>query len=417
MKKIFFLTILLIAIKINAQNNWEQISLLEFNDTANYSICFNTLYAIQSNAFNKKFIQAVNQSSYLSDDLKKSNPIKTYNYLFYNLNEEFSFYHMPDSLFGMDKIGYHIGLSYKQLFTSAFKADLFNIIAFGNKMFAGKEADFSQSLFQYFDYGTLSCGLYKVFEDDNTITKAIFDFNLHAFKDIQYLYIPKASIYTAEDGSYINLKLRGSYQAKSDKAFNIPGISFNAGISLYNKSSHTQFLFQVKQLGVAFLNHKSYHATIDTSIHYEGIQIENIINNPQYNTGFLSNDSISQLYNNHMDTSSSVILLPETMLFSINHLFEHRLFSNFNFSMLYQFQTKQKKPEVFISQSIKINSKIQFAIGSSIGGYTSPSLFMNTYFKLHKNNVLFLQITNPLSYALTQYAFNTTLLFSFKRYW
>ena len=253
MKKIFFLTLLLIAIKINAQNNWEQTSLLEFNDTANYSICFNSLYATQSNALNKKFIQAVNQSSFLSDDIKKSNPIKAYNYLLYNLNEEFSLYHMPDSLFGMDKTGYHIGLSYKQLFTSAFNGDLYNIIAFGNKMFAGKEADFSQSLFQFFDYGTLSCGLYKIFEDDNTVTKAIFDFNLHAFKDIQYLYIPNASIYTAEDGSFIDLRLRGNYQAKNNQAFNIPGISFNTGISFYNISSHTQFLFQVKQLGFAFL--------------------------------------------------------------------------------------------------------------------------------------------------------------------
>lgn len=416
MKKIFFLTILFITLKINAQNNWEQTSLLEFTDSANYSVCFNSLYTSKSNAFNKKFIQTVNQSGYLSDNIKKSNPIKAYNYMFYNLNEEFSFYHMPDSLFGMNKTGYHISLSYKQLFTSAFKGDLYNIIAFGNKMFAGKEADFSQSLFQFFDYGTLSCGLYKIFEDENSITKAIFDFNLHAFKDIQYLYISNGSIYTADDGSYINLKLRGNYQGKSDKAFNIHGISFNAGVSLYNKSSHTQFLFQVKQLGVAFLNNKSYHATIDTAVKYEGIQIENIINNPQYNSGFLSNDSISLLYNNNMDTSSSVILLPETMLFSISHLFKHRIFSDINFGLSYHFHTKQKSPEVFISQSIKINSKFKLAIGSSIGGYTSLSPIINAYFKLNKN-MLFIQVSNPLSYILNEYAFNTTILFSFKRYW
>lgn len=408
---------LLIAIKINAQNIGEQNSFLNATDTTNYSICFNSSYTTQTNAFNKKFIQAINRSSYLSDDLKKSNPIKAYNYLFYNLNEEFSFYSMPDSLLGMDKTGYHMGISYKQLFTSAFNADLFNIIAFGNKMFAGKKADLSQSLYQYFDYGTLSCGLYKVFEDDKTVTKAIFDFNLHAFKDIQHLYIPNASIYTAEDGSYINLKLRGTYQAKSDKTFNIPGISFNAGISLYNKSSRTLFLFQVKQLGVAFLNNKSYHATIDTVIHYEGVQIENIISNPQYNSGFLSNDSISQLYNKHLDTSSSVLFLPETILFSTNHTFEHKIFSDINFGLLYQFHTKQKRPEIFISQSLKINSKFQLAVGSSIGGYTSLSPFIIAYFKLNRNNMLYLQVSNPLSYILNEYTFNTTILFSFKRYW
>ncbi|MGQ9846957.1 MAG: hypothetical protein ACUVQP_05565 [Bacteroidales bacterium] len=417
MKKILIIILFLISNKTYSQNNWEQNSLINAIDTTNYLVCFNSLYATQTNGFNKKFIRAIKQSSYISDYLKKSNPIKTYNYLFHNLNQEFSLYNMPDSLFGMDKTGYHIGLAHKQLFTYAFKDDLYNIVAFGNKMFAGKEVDFSQSLFQFFDYGTLSFGLYKVFEDDNTVTKAIFDFNLHAFKDIQYLYIRNASIYTANDGSYIDLKLQGDYRAKSNKKLNIPGISFNAGISLYNKSSNTHFLFQVEQVGVAFLNNKSYHATIDTIIHYEGIQIENIISNPEYNTGFLSNDSISQLYNKHLDTSSSVLFLPETILFSTNHTFEHKIFSDINLGISYQFHTKQKRPEVFISQSIKINSKFQFALGSSIGGYTSLSPFLNVYYKIGKNNILFLHITNPLSYAISDYSYNTTILFRFKRYW
>ncbi|NSW46083.1 MAG: hypothetical protein HPY79_09755 [Bacteroidales bacterium] len=417
MRQLFFILIFLISTKLIAQNTWGQNSLIETTDTIGYSVCFNSLYTTQTNGFNKKFIQAVNQSQYLSDDLKTSNPLKAYNYLFYNLNEEISFYHMPDSLLSMEKTGYHVGISYKQLFTSAFNNDLFNIIAFGNKMFAGKDADLSQSLFQYYDYGTLSLGLYKVFEDENTITKAIFDFNVHAFKDIQYLYIPNASLYTADDGSYINFKLRGTYQAKNNHSFDTPGISFNAGISLYNKSSHTLFSFQVKQLGVAFLINQSYHATIDTMVHYEGIQIDNIISNPQYNAGILSNDSLSQLYNNHMDTNSSVLTLPETMMFSIHHLFEHKIFSDLQLGLSYQFHTKQKSPEFFISQSIKINSKIKFAIGSSYGGYNSLSPFIYAEFRFNTHNILHFNFANPLSYLIKDYPYNTTLFLSFRRYW
>lgn len=414
MKHFYTIALFLLSIYLSAQNN----SLLESPDSTGYSVCVKSLFTTATNGFNKNFILAVKKSNFLSDDLKKSNPVKSYNYIYYNLNEAISFYRMCDSLFGMEKMGYHFGISYQQLFTSAFNKDLYNLIAFGNKNYAGKEANLSQSLFQYFDYGTLSVGLFKVFEDENTLTKAIFDLNMHAFKDIQYIFIPNASLYTADDGSYINLKLRGKYQAKNNNLnFDVPGISFNAGISLYNKQTHTQFLFFVKQLGVAFLNKNSYHASLDTMVRYDGIQIDNIISNPQYNSGILSNDSISALYNKYLDTSSSVLSLPETMLFSINQVFDHKTFSDINVGLSYQFHTKQKSPEFFVSQSIIINTKLKFAIGSTFGGYTSISPFLNAEFRFNKSTILFMHLSNPLSYIMKDYPYNTTLLLSFKRYW
>lgn len=409
---------ILLSTSLLAQNQWSKNSLIETPDSTGNCMYFSSAYVTETNGFSKKFIQAVKQSQYLSYELKQSNPLKKFNFINYQLNEEFSFFRLPDSLFGMEKLGYHVGILYQQLFTSAFNDDLYNLIAFGNKMFAGKEANLSQSLFQYYNYGTLSMGLFKVFEDENTITKAIFDFNVHAFKDIQYIYIPNASLYTADDGSYINFKIKGIYQAKNNnQTFDIPGISFNAGISLYNKKSKTQFSFLIKQLGVAFLTNKSYHVAIDTMVHYEGIQINNIIANPQYNSGILSNDSISSLYIHHMDTSSSVISLPETMLFSISHVFNNKILSDISLGLSYQFRTKQKNPEVFISQSIKINPKLKFGIGSTFGGYSSISPFLNAEFKFNKQNNLFIHIANPLSYIITNYAYNTTIFLSFKRCW
>ena len=415
MKRLFIIiSFVIIALYLHAQNNL----LLETPDSTGYSVSFNSLLVTSTNGFNKNFIQAVNQSNYLSDNLKSSNPIKEHNYIQYHLNEEISLYRMNDSLFGMEKMGYHFGISYQQLFTSAFNKDLYKLFAFGNKYYAGKEAHLSQSLFQYFDYGTLSVGLFKVFEDENTLTKAIFDFNLHAFKDIQYLYIPNASLYTADDGSYVNLKLQGKYQAKSEnRNFNIPGISFNAGISLFNKSSQTRFSFLIKQLGVVFLNKKSYHAAIDTMVHYEGIQIENIISNPQYNSGMLSNDSISAIYNHHLDTSSSVLSLPETMAFSMNQVFDNKFFSDLNIGISYPFRTKLKSPEFFISQSIKINPKLKFAIGSTVGGYTSISPFLNAELMFNKSAIIFMHLANPLSYLVKDYPYNTTILLSVKLCW
>jgi len=153
MKRLFIIiSFVIIALYLHAQNNL----LLETPDSTGYSVSFNSLLVTSTNGFNKNFIQAVNQSNYLSDNLKSSNPIKEHNYIQYHLNEEISLYRMNDSLFGMEKMGYHFGISYQQLFTSAFNKDLYNLIAFGNKNYAGKEAHLSQSLFQYFDYGTLS---------------------------------------------------------------------------------------------------------------------------------------------------------------------------------------------------------------------------------------------------------------------
>ncbi|GAB4459949.1 MAG: hypothetical protein Fur0028_13430 [Bacteroidales bacterium] len=414
MKQFYSIVLFLLSLNLSAQNN----SLLDSPDSTGYSVCVNSFFTTATNGFNKNFIHAVKQSNYLSDEIKKSNPIKAYNYIYYNLNEEISFYRMNDSLFGMEKMGYHFGISYQQLFTSAFNKDLYNLIAFGNKNYAGKEANLSQSLFQYYDFGTLTVGLFKVFEDENTLTKAIFDFNLHAFKDVQYLYIPNASLFTADDGSYINLKLRGKYQAKNEnRNFNLPGISFNAGISLYNKSSKTRFSFLIKQLGVVFLNEKSYHATIDTMVHYEGIQIENIISNPQYNSGMLSNDSISAIYNHHLDTSSSVLSLPETIAFSINQVFDNKIFGDLNIGVSYPFRTKLKSPDFFISQSIKVNPKLKFAIGSTVGGYTPISPFLNAAFIFNKSAIIFMHLANPLSYLVKDHPYNTTIMLSIKLYW
>lgn len=400
---------------MNAQNS--SLLLQNCPDSISSNISLNSNYTIQTNGFSGKFIKAIKQSDYLSEDLKKSNPIKSYNYINYDLKEELSFFCMPDTLLGMGNTGLHVGISYEQWFTGSFNNDLYNLIALGNKEFAGKEADLSNSLFQYLNYGTFSLGIFKVFNDELVTTKALFDINLHTFKDFQYLFIPTGSLFTEDDGSFIDFKAKGYYHAKSEhKNFNIPGISFNAAIKLTHKESETSFTFQVEQLGAIFLNRKSYFASIDTSIRYNGVEISQILNNPHYTSGILSDDSISDLYKKHMDTTASTVMLPEIMKFAFSKKFKSNAFDEFNGGLSYYFHTLQNIPEFYVSQTFKASKFIIAGVGVSYGGFSAFS----TYVKLKvnvKKYELNLRAANLISYINQNSPYNTYVFLEIKKYW
>lgn len=411
----FTIFILLIYNFTHAQNNYLLLS--NCPDSVGSYISFNSNYSLQTNSLSCNLINAIKRSEYLSDDLKKSSSIKNYNYVNYNLKEELSYSYMPVTLFEMQNTGLHVGISYEQWFIGSFNKDLYNLIAFGNKEFIGKEADLSKSLFQYFNYGTFSFGAFKIFNSNSVITKALVGINFHAFKDFQYIYLSSASIYTTDDGSYINLKAKGAYKAKSNnKSFNVAGISFNTAINFTNKESFTNFTFQLEQLGAAFLNQKSYYATIDTSITYSGVEINQIFNNPQYHIGILSNDSISYLYEKYLDTTAFTSLLPLKIKLAFSKKFRNKILDELECGLSYYFRTKQKIPELYISQSFKTSKFLSASLGISYGGFIDFSMYLGL--KVHLNKIEFdFSLGNLINYINKSSPSNTNILCGIKKYW
>ncbi len=384
-----------------------------FSDSTQSTIYLSTQYVTQSNSLSQSFINAVKSSNYLSSKVKDSNPYHNPFSALYEWLTEVNYYTQPDSLFGTEQLGIHARIAYHQLFQLSTQAELIKLLLYGNKPFAGKKIAFSQSQFHYHNYATTSLGFYKNYEFDRIKLKAIFDINIHIFKEIQTVNINNGNIFTSEDGDYIDVSLKGTYQ--SSRSYN-PGLSFNMGLELTHTSSQTCFAFQTSQLGFVRLNSASNYARIDTTLHFQGIEIQNILTYPTLSSGLLSNDSLTKYYQSFIDTTFSYSRIPEIIHLSYSKTWKHFRWAKLSAGIIYFTGFKKQFPMFYIMESMKVKKHFVVATGVQFLGFG----FIHPYFigEYNKNQwSVIMYLSDPFSYIFSKYPANTSLNIGIKRKW
>ncbi len=374
-----------------------------FPDSTGNILIINTQYISQSNSFSYPFIHHFIRNKYISEQVKDNNPFKDNVLAQYEWLNSIHFYHLPDSIFGTDNTGIHFSTSYKQWFSLLSKSDLIKMILYGNKPFAGKEINFNSTKLNYFNFFSLTFGLFKNYFQKSFLLKAIFDVNFHIFKDIQYFNIPKGSIFTDKDGTYIDVFLNGTYQAS--KQYN-PGLSFNMGLQWKHFDSKTTFSFQVYQLGYCKLNKKSNYARIDTNICFEGFEIQNVLIQPTFQSGLFSSDSLAKYYKSFLDTNYSYLRLPEIMRFYLSKKWQSNILRESYLAITYVHNSGQSIPEFSLSQCINLKRNVHINFGTSFFGFSHFNPFLSINYMHKKNLEIHLFYSNPLSYLSKKYPFH-----------
>ena len=187
-------------------------------------------------------------------------------------------------------IGYYVKLANKQHFDASFSRDLFNIAFRGNAGYAGNTAYLGQTQFQLLSYQQATIGIYT----------QEMKLGISLLNGLSHLRgsLDRTDLYTSPTGEFIDLDLNMDL-AVSDTSKNssIPsrgiGVStelhyneiiefhINLGSKSDSNKSNLGFWgevnFEISDLGFIRWNENTINYQSDTSFHFEGIVLNNLL--------------------------------------------------------------------------------------------------------------------------------------------
>ena len=216
-------------------------------------------YSLNSTALNSAFISSIYQGKFIDTDLKNSvkNHLGAYNlfgadissnaFYFQRISPKFSFY---------AGVGYNIDLG------AQFTGDLYNVIFYGNKDYAGKTADLSGTQVKFMQSQSIHFGLSKTWSDTNKTVKRM-DYGISFVKGqtLYDIYVAKGSLFTEQKGEYLDITMEGNMfisdtNNTSIDAFNGLGGGLNFMYVEEQKNDY-RLLLEVKNAGFIIWNHNT----------------------------------------------------------------------------------------------------------------------------------------------------------------
>jgi hypothetical protein len=238
----------------------------------------------QSNSLPTQFSNAFVFPQFIDDSIKANayNTLKPENRFGAEMSIDVLASFSPDSIWKSQGLQLRIGYE-QQLFVAAkYSSDLFRLFFGGNASFAGNTADFGNTDFTSMAYRTFKVGMMQ--RNKNGMFSV--DLGLIQGQNFTQIKLEDAQLFTQEAGGYLDLTWKGNYyqsERESNKFRNQP--SLGASISIEARQSFRgKWMFHelVKDLGFVNWNESTKHIQGDTSIRFNGIQFNDILNFEQY---------------------------------------------------------------------------------------------------------------------------------------
>jgi hypothetical protein len=185
-------------------------------------------------------------------------------------------YAWGDSLFGVANWMPRISVAYNSILGMRFAKDAYTVAFFGNAGFEGGTAQLAPASLHWSNYQTLSVGI----EDRRTGTYV--ELSVVNGQDLNAAQITRADLYTADDGRYLDLKLKGDLH-QSDTTGNELSSGLGAAITMaWHKKLHllgtdAELSIGVTDLGFIAWNNRSLSIKKDSTVHYEGVEVNDIL--------------------------------------------------------------------------------------------------------------------------------------------
>ncbi len=251
------------------------------------SISGNGGYA--SNAINAEFFNAFLLKYFIDEELKdkaskRLSPTNVFglnNSLGMDVDLGITFARFSDSLVKVGKATYFISLRHRVLSDFQYTSDLFDILFYGNRKFAGETAHFAESYLNNYRFNQLQIGLKKTLHCNNNAFDVGVALSFLQGIENARVTINRGSIYTQEDGEYldvdIDFQVNMSDTAESDIfSFNGIGASTDLFLSFTSKNGN-QWRFALSDIGFISWSDRSLEYKNDTSFRFIGFEIPSII--------------------------------------------------------------------------------------------------------------------------------------------
>ncbi len=235
-------------------------------------------YSLNSTALNSTFLKSIYTGQYIDTDLKNSvqKKIGAYNLFGADVNASALYFHkIASRTFFYAGVGYNIDLGVQ------FTGDLFNLVFYGNADYAGKTADLQGTQVKYMQSQSLQFGFSKEWKDSLKV-KHRMDLGMSLIKgeNMYDLTVNSGSFFTEQIGEYVDITIKGDmYQSDTNRfgldAFNGLGAGLNFKYEI-KKDTAYRILFEVKNVGYIRWNGNTIQNEMDTTLRFEGIEIDNI---------------------------------------------------------------------------------------------------------------------------------------------
>ena len=234
-----------------------------------------------------------------------------------------------DTLFGKTNFSLLFGIEHIEHFDAKFSSDLVKLTFDGNKQFAGKYADISNTNFNYFNYQQFNFGFINYKTSNGKSAKEGAIFSIIKAQEHKAITIPTGSLFTGEFGNELIFDLNYIYNGSDTantglKAFNGFGISTDLFTEI-NLKNGDKIAVNIDDLGFIQWNKKSIQIEADTVITFDGVEVDNIFDMNDSLISSFSRDSLLEYISTKKEKGGYAIALPTSFNISYLHTFNEKL--------------------------------------------------------------------------------------------
>jgi hypothetical protein len=333
------------------------------------SVSLNVDFEAGSSGMSSRLVNKLVWGGFISEELKKnsSRKLKDKNVFGINLNYDVSAF-----IKGGKKYDLLIGFKNQEVINATYSRDFFNIMFYGNKMYKGTTADFSNCNVNALRFQEVKFG--AIMHHLDSLGK--IGVSLSFLKGEQLFHIQtfnNSGLYTSADGSEIvlnsNFKMAIS-DTVNRKLSSFNGLGASADIFFetpYVSKNGKECMLTVNANNIGFIHwtNNSHQYSSDSVLNFKGYQIKNIFDLKDSTLQRINRDSLLRSLSNARSEDFNVNI--PTNLVIINKIYFLKNIFALGTGFRYIFNANYK-PYLFIEPEYKFKN-FTLAIHSGYGGY------------------------------------------------
>lgn len=391
MKYIYFILIF-IFLNISAKSQ-EIVDFLNVEESNSKSLLLSGSGLANSGALTSEFINKWINSGFISDNIKNSSikRMSKKNYAGVLLSGKTYFINDNYKKKSDNALSFFAGYEYNYTLSIRFSEDLFRLAFSGNKYFEDKTAYANDNKFISLAWDKIGGGVFKRFSHNKGTSVGGIAINFVRAKQYNMIYISNAEFYTAPYGEYIDAKaafeshLSDTSVVSDFSTFN--GIGFSTDLFYkYAANKNINYYFSVNNLGIIRMNNNSMYINHDTAFRFNGIELNEIIQNGSMSWNIGSTDSIIESYIPVYEHGGYNIKTPCTLRAGatwVNDNNKYGLNLDINHILFIPYI-----PKISLKVSYVLNGNFSLRPGISYGGFSKGNASFELAYKNKKFNIV-----------------------------
>ncbi len=249
------------------------------SERARHVLKFQAITMYDANAIRNDLVTALWRGGFISKELRQRSEgtSQDVNRAGYALQSTLS-YSWGDTLFGNGRMRARLSVAYHDVLGMRYTDDLYHATFFGNADHENDWMDLAPSAYEKVRYQTFGFG----FEDKSTGSYLMA--HVVCGQDLSAANMDRADLFTATDGQYLRMELEGSHARSEDDGVGSwkprgagAALSFRVNAPLPIGKRNIAFSIGMDDLGAIAWNKRSLRVPKDTTMLYDGIQVEDVL--------------------------------------------------------------------------------------------------------------------------------------------